>query len=118
MQYRITRPSKLLDKEGKLKQKGYATSPILKYLRKDVAWKLRLKEWDYYLIYNKEYAVAITVASSASILLISASLIELNNAKQVTKTTVRLLSNKKFTMPESSVTGDILYCIFLLLPCA
>lgn len=90
-------------------QKGYATSPILRYNRKNVAWKLRLKEWDYYLIYNKDYALAITIGSSASILFVSASLLDLKNKTETTKTAVRAITGKRFAMPESSETGDILY---------
>lgn len=107
MQHRITKPSNLLNKCGKLIQKGYATKPLLKYRRKDVARKSRLKEWDYYLIYNDKYAVALTVGKSKCIVLISASLIDFTTKKITGKTTVKLLSNRKFSMPESSETGDI-----------
>jgi hypothetical protein len=109
MQHRITKPSKLLNKHGVLIQKGYATSPLLKYLRKDVANKQKLKEWDYYLIDNHEYAVALTVGKSGSIVLISASLIDLKTKKETTKSVIRLVSDKKLSMPQSSETGDIIY---------
>jgi hypothetical protein len=110
MQHKITKPSDLLDKHGELVQKGYATSPLLTYHRKDVARKLRLKEWDYYLIYNDEYAIAITLGKSNLLTLISASLINLtSNKKIITKNVIRLVSNKKLSLPESSETGDIVY---------
>lgn len=109
MQYQIKKTSRLLSKKGKLIQKGYATKPILKYQRKNVAHKSRLKEWDYYLIYNKEHAVALTVGRSNSLLLLSASFINLKDKSSITKTAVRFVPKKKLTMPESSKAGDIHY---------
>lgn len=109
MQKKITEPSKLLNKRGELIQTGYATSPILEYRRKDVARKHRLKEWDYYLVYNECYAVALTVAKSGSLLLASATIIDFKDKKETTKTILRFVPGNRLNMPESSVTGDILY---------
>lgn len=109
MQNEITVPSKLLDNKGELIQKGYATSPILMYQRKNVAKKHRLKEWDYYLIYNENYGVALTLGKSGSLVLISASLINYNSREQTTKSLVRFVSKRKLSMPESSKSGDIHY---------
>lgn len=108
MQHKITKPSRLLDKHGKLIQKGYATSPLLKYRRKDVARKSRLKEWDYYLVNNKDYAIAFTIGRSCSLLLISTSLIDIKNRKETTKNFVRLISEDCFSMPQSPKIGDII----------
>lgn len=109
MQYKITKPSKLLDHCGELIQKGYATAPILQYCREDVTKKLRLKEWDYYLIYNEAHAVALTLAMSNRILLITASLIDFTEDKVITENVFKILPKKILTMPESSKTGDIVY---------
>jgi hypothetical protein len=99
----------LLTRSGELIQKGYATSPILQYKRKNVALKLRLKEWDYYLINNDKQAVAVTIGKSSSLVLVSASLIDLVTLKEITKSTVGIVSEKRGSMPESSETGDIIY---------
>jgi hypothetical protein len=107
MQNKITKPSDLLDKCGKLIQKGYATKPLLKYNRKNVALKCRLREWDYYLAYNDKYAVAVTVGKIACIVFVSVSIIDFTTKKVISKTAVKLMSDKRFTMPESSETGDI-----------
>lgn len=109
MQHKIIHSSKLLNKHGQLIQKGYATSPILKFNRKDTAHKLRLKEWDYYLIYNNKYAIAMTIGKSASILLISASVIDLESKKETTKSIIRIVSQNKLSMPTSSESGNIVY---------
>ena len=109
MQYKIKKPSRLLNKRGELIQKGYATSPILKYIRKDAAHKTQLKEWDYYLIYNEECVIALTVAKSITFVLVNASLIDLKSKKQIIKNTVGIKSEKAFSMPESSEVGDIYF---------
>lgn len=109
MQHRIIKPSRLLNKHGELIQRGYATSPILTYLRKDVTNKFRLKEWDYYLAYNQKFAVALTIAKNGSIILISTSIIDFISKEQETRTAVKIASKNKLNMPESSETGDIVY---------
>ena len=85
MQLEITRPSMLLDNKGNLVQKGYAKRPILRYNRKFVKKKHRLKEWDYYLVYNKNYAVNLSVAKSLNLLLISVSIVDIKERKIINK---------------------------------
>jgi hypothetical protein len=110
MQNKIAKPSCLLNNNGQLMQKGYASCLILKYRKKDVkAKRLRLKEWDYYLIYNDKFAVALTVGYSVIIGLISASFIDFTRVKENTKTVVTVFPLGKINMPESSQTGDIIY---------
>ncbi len=109
MQHEITQPSRLLNKHGELIQKGYATSLILEYRRKDVKERLRLKEWDYYLIYNQDFGVALTVGSIPFAGLISATFIDFKNPKERTKSFVSVFPLWRVKMPESSIVGDILY---------
>jgi len=110
MQHEITRPSRLLNRHGELIQKGYAKSLILKYKRKDVMErKFRLKEWDYYLIYNEDFAVALTVGSIQYAGLISVSLIDLKKAQEKTKSVISVFPIWRVKMPESSRVGDIIY---------
>ena len=62
MQREIINGGKLLDEKGNLVEKGYARSLIKDYDRKDVkAPNWRIKEWDYYLIYNEDYGIALTL---------------------------------------------------------
>jgi hypothetical protein len=109
MQHQIINPSDLLDKHGELIQKGYATCPILTYNRENVARKSRLKEWDYYLVYNKDYGVALTVGKSLSLALISATFFDYKAASETTKTVVAIVPGKKLVMPISSEDGDIIF---------
>lgn len=107
MQRKITEPSDLLDKQGELIQTGYATTPLLKYNRENAAYKLRIKEWDYYLIYNEESAFALTVGNSSHLLLISVTFIDLKNLTEQSKSTVKTVPGR--ILPKSSLTGDIAY---------
>lgn len=107
MQHKITEPSDLLNTYGELVQTGYATSPLLTYKRENAAYKLRLKEWDYYLIYNEDSAFALTLANISHVLLISATVIDLKKYTVLTKNTLKIVSG--WVLPESSLTGDINY---------
>ncbi len=61
MQHEIQNPAPLLNDDGSLYEAGYAKYPILVYDRSQIkAGRLRIKEWDYYLIQNDRYAVALT----------------------------------------------------------
>ncbi|MEG0320159.1 MAG: DUF2804 family protein, partial [Niameybacter sp.] len=65
MQREIGTRGKLLNEQGKLNEVGYATSLVLEYSREDIqASKWRIKEWDYYLMMNKSYGAALTIADN------------------------------------------------------
>ena len=61
-QHRITSRHALLDEQGRLTEPGYATELLLEYDRKAIkASKLRIKEWDYYLVTCDDFAIALTI---------------------------------------------------------
>lgn len=107
MQNLIQKPAELLSENGELNQKGYAESPVLNYSRSKAAKKSRLKEWDYYLIYCDDFAIAMTVAKLSCLGLVSASFIDLQNAAERTKDVTVFLPFGKLKMPESSASGDV-----------
>lgn len=110
MQNKITTPSPLLNSDGSLSQKGYATSLILDYNRNDIkASKFRIKEWDYYYIGNKDYAVALTVADNSYLGLLSASLLDFNRPWQKTTSIILPFTMGKLKLPSTSKIGDIVY---------
>ena len=56
----------LLDSSGALSEAGYATALVKTYDRKAIrGGAFRIKEWDYYLIYNGKYALALTIADNS-----------------------------------------------------
>ena len=98
----------LLDEKGHLVQTGYSTSLVKKYDRNQVkAGKMRIKEWDYYLIYNSKFAVALTVADNGYMGMLSASVIDFENKKEKTSSIIELLTMGKYNMPQTSKKGDV-----------
>lgn len=103
-------PGKLLDKKGRLSQSGYATELIKTQDRHDnKSGKLRIKEWDYYLVYNKDFGIALTLADDGYMGLISASFLDFITGEEQTISPMKLMTLGKFGMPSSSETGDIHY---------
>lgn len=98
----------LLDKSGKLNQAGYSTSMVKKYNREDIGVsKLKIKEWDYYLVYNDSYAVALTVADNGYMGMLSASVIDFENKKEKTSSIIDLFTMGKYNLPQTSKKGDV-----------
>lgn len=103
-------PGKLLDKKGRLNQKGYATSLILDYNRSDVkANGLRIKEWDYYLIYNDRFGVALTLDDNSYMGLVSISFLDFVNKKERTVSPMMAFPMGGVNMPSSSAEGNVSY---------
>ncbi len=108
MQNKITKKGPLLDKKGHLVEAGYSTSLIKDYKRSDIkANKLRIKEWDYYLIYNNDYALALTIDDNSYMGLNSVSLIDFNERTETTKSFMSFMTNGKVGLPETSQIGDV-----------
>lgn len=107
MQHEITEAKPLLDAKGNLTEAGYAKKLLPIYRREAVrANKLRLKEWDYYLIANDRFAVALTIADNGYMGLDSISFIDFENRQEKTVSPMRILPMGKTCLPESSVIGD------------
>jgi len=108
MQNKITSNGNLLNDNGELIECGYATSLIKTYNRNHIkANKLRIKEWDYYLIYNDEYGVAITVDDNSYMGLNSLTLIDFKTPKETTKSFMTFMPNGNVGLPSTSEIGDV-----------
>ena len=106
----ITQPGPLHDAAGNLAQPGYATSLVLNYSRARVkAPKWRIKEWDYYLVNDGRYAVALTLSDLGYIGLISASLMDFEAGMYVTTSELAVLPLGKFNMPWGTDCGTSAY---------
>lgn len=107
MQHEITTPGPLLDAQGQLTEAGYAKSLILDYRRADIkAGAARVKEWDYYLVYNDHFAVALTIDDNSYMGLDSISFISFDKKWEKTKSPMRWFTMGKTGLPESSETGN------------
>ncbi|MBR3839967.1 MAG: DUF2804 domain-containing protein [Erysipelotrichales bacterium] len=106
MQTIITEKQDLLTKEGLIKNPGFAFTPVWNYNRENIkAPKWRIKEWDYYLVTSRDYAVAFTISDLAYLGMISVSLLDLKNLKDRTKTMLTALPMGKFNLPRVSNAG-------------
>lgn len=110
MQHEITQNGPLLNANGTLREPGWARSLLLDYRRADVkAGKLRIKEWDYYIITNDSFGVALTIADNSYMGLISASVLEFEKTWEQTTTVLTAFPMGKYRLPETSSAGDTLY---------
>ena len=108
MQHEITTAQPLLDENGNLCQAGYCKKLLPVYRRRDIkAGAVHIKEWDYYLINNGRFAVALTIDDNGYMGLDSISLLQLEEGWEVTKSPMRILPLGKTGLPESSATGDV-----------
>ena len=108
MQHEITERIPLLDGSGNLTEPGYAKKLLPVYRRADIkAGKLRFKEWDYYLINNGRFALALTVDDNGYMGLDSISLLDFENGWEITNSPMSFMPLGKLRMPETSAAGDV-----------
>lgn len=109
-QIEIVQPGQLLDDSGRLAALGFARAPLLTYNRKRIkASPLRIKEWDYYLVNDDSYALALTIGDMGYVALVSASIIDFSAGTFVTQSTMDLLPLGKLGLPSSSAAGITSY---------
>ena len=108
MQHEITRAIPLLDSKGNLTEPGYAKKLLPVYRRADIkAGKMRIKEWDYYLVNNGRFALALTVDDNGYMGLDSISLLDFENGWEITTSPMSFMPLGKLGMPETSASGDV-----------
>ncbi len=108
MQHEILERHPLLNEKGHLIETGFARKLILDYDRKAIrANSFRIKEWDYYLIYNNDFAVALTVDDNSYMALDSISLIDFRIPWEHTNSPMKVFTMGKRNFPVSSESGDV-----------
>ena len=108
MQHEITTRRPLLDDKGRLTKPGYTKGLLMDYNRKAIkGGALRIKEWDYYLIANNDYAVALTIADNSYMSLDGISLLDFRKPWQHTSNSMAFMSLGKRHLPASSAKGDV-----------
>lgn len=108
MQHEITDARPLLDENGNLREAGYCKKLLPVYRREDIkAGAMRIKEWDYYLINNGRFAVALTIDDNGYMGLDSISLLHFEEGWEKTKSPMRAFPMGKTGLPESSAAGDV-----------
>ncbi len=108
--HEITKKQSLLTKEGNIAECGWSKSQLQTYSRADIkASKLRIKEWDYYLVMGQGFGVALTLSDDGYIGLQSASLLDFKENKDYTQTILNVLPLGKYKLPANSSEGDTVY---------
>lgn len=101
-------PGPLLNGQGNLCEPGYASALLKTYDRKAIrAGKLRIKEWDYYLITNDRWGVALTIDDNGYMGLLSASVLDFEARTETTVSPMFWLPMGKTGFPSSSKEGDV-----------
>lgn len=101
-------PGPLLNEHGDLSEPGYATALLKTYDRKAIrAGRLRIKEWDYYLITNDRWGVALTIDDNSYMGLLSASVLDFEHVTETTVSPMFWLPMGKTGFPSSSAVGDV-----------
>ncbi len=108
IQHEITTTQKLLNQEGFIAEPGYAKKMLWQYHRADIKAKnWRIKEWDYYLINNQEFALALTIGDNGFAGALSVSVLEFGKKNyDITKTALVVFPLGKMNLPESTQIGD------------
>ena len=100
------KPVALHDEQGNLTARGYATSMLIEYDRARIkASKMRIKEWDYYLVNDDDYAIALTLNDMGYLGMISASFLDFATGAFKTSTVLTPFPLGKFNMPSTSANG-------------
>ena len=110
MQREITAPGPLLDGRGRLCETGWARSLVKAYDRKAIrAGALRIKEWDYYCALSDGFGAAFTMADNGYMGMISAVLVDLSAAAEISASIMVLCPLGSLNAPASSESGDFRY---------
>ena len=88
--HEVTEVQPLLDSTGRIQEPGWARKPVWKYDRSMIkAAKFRIKEWDYYLVMNEDYAAAFALSDDGYMGLQSVSLLNFKEGWEHTETILK-----------------------------
>mgnify|MGYP001623903596 CR=1 FL=1 len=100
--HEVTKEQPLLGEDGRIAEPGWARRQVWKYDRKRIqSPAFRIKEWDYYLVMNEDYAAAFTLSDDGYIGLQSVSLLNFRERWEHTETILTPFPMGKMKMPSS-----------------
>lgn len=109
-QHLILGTGPLLDDDGRLREPGYALRPPFRYDHNRIAApRFRIKDWDYYLVNDDEYAVALTFSDLGYIGLVSASVMDFSARTFKTTSELLVMPMGSMRLPSSSDKGDVVW---------
>lgn len=108
--HEVTRRQPLLKEDGSLREAGWSRQLVQCYDRTKIkAPAFRIKEWDYYLVLNEDFAGAFTVSDDGYIGLQSVSLLNFKEGWEHTETILNPFPMGRLHMPSTSKEGDTIY---------
>ena len=108
MQHEVTKKALLLDEQGNIREPGYARKQMWIYRRNGVKGGfLRLKEWDYYLVHNEHFAIALTIADNSYMGIDSISFLNFDEKTEHTVSKMQWMTCGKKRLPMDSKNGFI-----------
>lgn len=108
--HEVTKVQPLLEEDGSLREPGWSKQLVQRYDRSQIkAARFRIKEWDYYLVLNEDFAGAFTISDDGYIGLQSVSLLNFKEGWEHTETILNPFPMGKFKLPPSSEEGDVVY---------
>ncbi len=108
--HEVTTVQPLLKEDGSLREAGWSKNLVQIYDRNQIkAPKFRIKEWDYYLVLNEEFAGAFTISDDGYIGLQSVSLLNFKEGWEHTETILNPFPMGKYKLPSTSEIGNTIY---------
>lgn len=108
--HEVTTAQPLLKADGSLAEPGWAKQLVWNYDRKQIkAPKFRIKEWDYYLILNQDFAAAFTISDLGYIGLQSVSILNFKEGWEHTESIINLLPMGRMQLPSTSESGNTVF---------
>lgn len=108
--HEVTTAQKLLNADGNIAEPGWSRKQLQVYERSGIrAPKFRIKEWDYYLVLNKDFAAAFTISDDGYVGLQSVSFLDFTKPWEHTETVLDAFPMGKLHLPENSSQGDVVY---------
>ena len=108
MQHEIKKAAPLLDKNGNIAEPGYSKKMLSVYNRDDIkAGAMRIKEWDYYLINNGHFALALTIDNNGYMNMNSVSLLDFDNNWEITTSPIKFFPGRTPSFPSTSEKGNV-----------
>ena len=105
--HEVTRKMKLLDGRGMLNEPGWSRSQVWEYSRADIrSSRLKIKEWDYYLVMGRGFGAAFTISDDGYAGLQSVSFLDFNVPCEHTGTVLELFPMGKHRMPADTRSGN------------
>lgn len=108
--HEVTKEQILLNAEGNIAEPGWSRRQLQTYRRSDIkAPAFRIKEWDYYLVLNRDFAAAFTISDDGYVGLQSVSFLDFTKPWEHTETVLNMFPLGKLHLPKSSSVGNTVY---------